>query len=411
MAGWVQRHAALVLFLVALFSGCCQMFHPGVGFGHGNEMASVARNFAATGNYSNPFLPAITGPTAIIPPLYPLYLALLIKLFGLSPLFVIVADLANMLVNALIAALMPRLSRVFYGDEVPGVFAGVLWILSMRLLPQWDVSYTVLGLVLFFLLSAATIERTNGAWLWAGFAWLTAGLLVLANPATLLIWAPWVLFLIWSRRVPFEHAVRYGAVLVVVVALCNLPWAIRNYGIWHEPVLRTNFGMTFYGSNNDCAQSSLARNLASGCFQASIPTYSENEARILKDLGEVEYDRKKIADTLAWIRTHPDRFRQLTLARVGDFWFPDGLTKTFSLSGFWLGTIFGLPGLLVMARRREPVTKFVLLVLLVYPLMYYLVISCDRYRYPILWASHLPAGYLVAALIGWPDRLRTTPAR
>ena len=139
------------------------MFHPGVGFGHGNEMASVARNFAATGNYGNPFPPAVTGPTAVVPPLYPLYLAVLIKLFGLSPLFVLVADLANVLVNALIAALMPRLSRVFYGDALPGVFAGVLWLLSMRLLPQWDVSYTVLGLVLFFLLSAATIERTDTA--------------------------------------------------------------------------------------------------------------------------------------------------------------------------------------------------------------------------------------------------------
>ena len=87
----------------------------------------------------------------------------------------------------------------------------------MRLLPQWDVSYTVLGLVLFFLLSAATIERTGRAWLWAGFAGLTAGLLFLANPATALISTPWVLFLIWSRRVPFQHALRYGAVLVVMV--------------------------------------------------------------------------------------------------------------------------------------------------------------------------------------------------
>ena len=135
------------------------------------------------------------------------------------------------------------------------------------------------------------------------------------------------------------------------------------------------------------------------------------QARMLKNLGEVEYDRQKTADTLAWIRTHPSRFRQLTLARVGDFWFPEGLTKTFSLSGFWLGTIFGLPGLIMMARRREPVTKFVLFVSLVYPLMYYLVISCDRYRYPILWASHLPAGYCIAALIDRIGRLRATPAR
>ena len=89
--------------------------------------------------------------------------------------------------------------------------------------------------------------------------------------------------------------------------------------------------------------------------------------------------------------------------------FRSDLTDTFY--GFWLGTIFGLPGLILMARRREPVTKFVLFVSLVYPLMYYIVVSCDRYRYPILWASHLPAGYCIAALIDWIGRVRATPAR
>ena len=199
--------------------------------------------------------------------------------------------------------------------------------------------------------------------------------------------------------------------LVVMVVLCNLPWAIRNYGIWHKPVLRTNFGMTIYSSNNDCAQSSLARNMATGCYQSTHPVLSRTEAQLLQDLGEVEYDRKRTADTLAWIRSHPDRFQRLTIARVVEFWFPDGLTETFTLSGFWLGTILCLPGLIVMTRRREPVTGFVLFVSLVYPLMYYIVVSCDRYRYPILWASHLPAGYCVAALIDWIGRVRTTPAR
>jgi hypothetical protein len=174
---------------------------------------------------------------------------------------------------------------------------------------------------------------------------------------------------------------------------------IRNYTIWHEPVLRTNFGMTIYSSNNDCAQSSLFRNMANGCYQSTHPVLSEKESTLLKDLGELEYDRKRTADTFAWIRSHPSRFRQLTVARVVEFWFPDGLNET--LYGFWLSTIVFVPGLIVMARRREPVTALVLFVSLVYPLMYYIVVSCDRYRYPILWASQLPAGYCAAILIEW----------
>ena len=362
-------------------------------------MVSIARNLAATGTYGNPFPPAVTGPTAVVPPLYPVFLAGLIQLFGLSPLFVLVAELANVLANAWIAALMPRLSRVFYEDAAPGVFAGILWLFSMRLLPQWDVSYTVLGLVLFLLVSAGTIQCAP---LWGSLAGLIAGLLTLANPATGLVSMPWVLYLVWSRRVPFQHALRYGSVLVVVIGLCNLPWVIRNYTIWHEPVLRTNFGMTIYSSNNDCAESSLFRNMANGCYQSTHPVLSEKESTLLKDLGELEYDRKRTADTFAWIRSHPNRFQQLTVARVVEFWFPDGLTETFY--GFWLSTIVFVPGLVVMARRREPVTAFVLFVSLVYPLMYYIVVSCDRYRYPILWASQLPAGYGAAILI---ERIRS----
>jgi hypothetical protein len=396
----------MILFGAGLLIGCYQAFRPGFGFGRGNEMVSIARNLAATGTYGNPFPPAVTGPTAVVPPLYPIFLAGLIKLFGLSPFFVLVVELVNVLANAWIAALMPRLSRVFYEDAAPGIIAGVLWLFSMRLLPQWDVSYTVLGLVLFLLLSAATIGRTNRALLCAALAGLIAGLLTLANPATGLVSIPWVLYLAWSRRVPLQRALRYVSVLVAVIGLCNLPWVIRNYTIWHEPVLRTNFGMTIYSSNSDCAQSSLFRNMASGCYQSMHPVLSEKESQLLKDLGELAYDRKRTADTFAWIRSHPSRFRQLTVSRVMEFWFPDGLDET--LYAFWLSTVLFIPGLIVMARRREPVTAFVLFISLVYPLMYYIVVSCDRYRYPILWASQLPAGYCAVILM---ERIRSLGTR
>lgn len=399
--GWTPSGATALLFVAGILIGFHQFFLPGIGFGRGNEMASIARNLVATGTYGNPFPPAETGPTAVNPPLYPLFLAVLMKLFGLSPSFVLAADLANVLANALVAALMPRLSRVFYEDSTPGVFAGVLWLFSMRLLPQWDVSFTVLGIVTFLLVSAATIGRAGRLSLWASLAGLIAGLLTLANPATILVLMPWVLFLVWRQRVPVQHALRYGSLLLIVIGLCNLPWIIRNYTIWHQPLLRTNFGMTIYSSNNDCAQSSLFRNIANGCYQSTHPVFSGKESQLLKDLGELDYDRKRTADTFAWIRSHPDRFRQLTVSRAIEFWFPDGLNET--LYAFWLSTILFIPGLILMAKRREPVAAFVLFVSLVYPLMYYIVVSSDRYRYPILWASQLPAGYFAAFLV---ERMR-----
>jgi hypothetical protein len=62
----------------------------------------------------------------------------------------------------------------------------------------------------------------------------------------------------------------------------------------------------------------------------------------------------------------------------------------------WIVTLFSIPGLVLMAYRRERVTLFVVLVLIAFPLLYYVVISDVRYRIPVLWLSLLPAGYLLA---------------
>lgn len=61
----------------------------------------------------------------------------------------------------------------------------------------------------------------------------------------------------------------------------------------------------------------------------------------------------------------------------------------------WLITALSLPGLILMAKRREAVTIYILAVSAIYPLMYYVVVSDMRYRYPVLWLSLLPTGYLL----------------
>ena len=376
----LRLNPAMALFLGALVPGLYTWFRPqGFGFGHGFEMVAIAKSLVAQGTFGNPFEPAITGPTAEQPPLYPLFLAALIKIFH-EPMCGAAALLANIVVNALIAALLPRLAKIFYGDALPGIFAGILWIFAMRLMPQWDTSFTIAGLLLFGWIST----RKRGV-LAAG---LIAGLLSLMNPACLLLAAAWTAYLVVSRRIP-----RSGAAMVLIALLCNVPWLIRNYSIWHTLVVRTNFGTTFYSSNNDCAQASLARDGRNGCFQKTNLVESATELGLLQSLGEVQYERRRVHDGLAWVRTHPQRFRQLTLARIAQFWFPEPDQSPFTVYAIWVITLLSIPGVVLMARRRETATWFVLLVWLVYPLMYYIVISCDRYRYPILWTSLLPAGY------------------
>lgn len=387
---------AAALFVVAWLIGLFNSRHPGeFGFGHGFEMATIARNLLQHGSFADPFAPALTGPTAVVPPLYPILLAGLIKIFG-WPLPA--ALILNIAANALTAGLLPLLALAFYKDARPGTFAGVFWILAMPLMPQWDVSITIFCQVLGCVITARTIARRGPGW-HGGFAGVLAGIISLLNPLATLPFLAWIVFLLASRAVSRKDAVRYGTIVILGVVLCNLPWMLRNYRIWHALVLRTNFGMTVYSSNNDCAESSLGKSGQNGCYQQTHPVASDSEVRLMQKLGEVQYDRQRTSDTFAWIRSHPSRFATLTASRVVEFWFPTETISGAPLYSVWAATLLSSLGLIFMFLRRQAVAWFVLAVWAVYPLAYYIVVSSDRYRFPILWTSLLPAGYCVALLL------------
>src|ERR1022692_4466051 len=67
------------------------------------------------------------------------------------------AAVASIVANALIAALLPRFSVLIYSRVEPGASASVLWLASMRLMPSWDVSFTVAALILFCLFSTPSM--------------------------------------------------------------------------------------------------------------------------------------------------------------------------------------------------------------------------------------------------------------
>ena len=388
----IRLYFTAALFLAGFVQGAWDFRHPdGYGFGAGFEMVATARSLVATGVYGNPFEPHETGPTAANPPLYPILLAGLIKIFG-EPGFVRVALLLNIVLNAAIAASLPRLLEIVCADWRPGVAAGGLWILAMRLMPQWDTTSTVAGLIAVFIIGAREVERGKPG-LWSG---LLAGSVTLLNPSTVLILAPWVAYLLKSRGVTRRQGTRYAAVLLVMVAVCNTPWVARNYRVWGAPVLRTNFGYTLYCSNNDCASPSLFASSESGCYWRTHPSGSAQEIALMQQVGEYAYDRDRNQATRQWIKDHPRRFAELTAARAVEFWFPDPGANPRTNYAIWLITALSIPGLFLLLRSRAPIAPWLIASHVLYPTVFYIVVSCDRYRLPLLWASLIPAGYFVA---------------
>ena len=390
------------LFAASLAFGAYQYFHPqGLSLGPGNEMVMEARTFVHEGTIGDPFRSMKTGPTATNPPLYPLFLAFCLWLYPTSSFHFITAVLvANLIANALAAALLPRVSTVLWGTSVPGFAAGVLSIAASQFMAGWDANFSQLGLILFFV-GASRLVVTTGSTVWRGaLAGAALGILFLMNQVVLLVAIPWIAFLLVTRRFQPRETLRFLVPFALAVLLVSLPWIIRNFQIWGEIVTRTNLGIALYTSNNDCADPSLTQELQSGCFAAVHPESNAVEAALLKSMGEPAYDRLRRNQALAWMRSHPRRVLHLALARIALFWFPVPTAPRRATYTIWIITLLSIPGFLLMLYRRLPLAAVFGAIFLLFPLLYYVVVSEERYRLPILWLSCLTAGYLLTAIPG-----------
>ena len=135
-----SRNANISFLFFALGGavGLINMASATIPFGEGFEMVVLAKNLALHGAYINPFRVLDTGATAANPPMYPFLLSLLVRILRVDSFVVLAATLLNILVNAVTAAWLPRVSWMFYRDVRPGIAASVLWLLSMALMPSWD---------------------------------------------------------------------------------------------------------------------------------------------------------------------------------------------------------------------------------------------------------------------------------
>ncbi len=390
------RNISLALFFAGVLAGIFHMTAT-AGFGQGYEMVAIARSLAFHRAFANPFATGPTGPTAVNPPLYPMLLAGLFKMLKNPATVGWVALAGNIGMNALTAALLPRVSFVMFEDPAPGVLASVPWLVATKLMPAWDTAWTVAGLILFCLFSASTTRPEKDNFRNSALAGLAAAALALLNPASLLISLPWMAYLVATRRGTFRAA-RYCGVLIATLSLILSAWMLRNDFRLGSAVLRTNFGMSVYASNNDCAAPSLADAEREGCYQAYHPNTSAREAQLLRTLGEVAYDRKRTADAMEWIGSHRSRFLRLTLSRIRAFWFPDPEGDFYTAGAIWLITGLSIPGVILIGARRKTAAIYLLAVSLIYPLLYYIVIADVRYRYPALWISALAAGYCAVEL-------------
>ena len=377
-------------------------------FDFGFEAGRIARSLVQGQGYANPFN-GVSGPTAWLPPIYPLLLALAFKLFGVytnaAAFFVMTVD---SLFSALIApAVYEIAARCFDANGIArrastkaapvALWSEWLWAVYPAALQYaihwiWEMSISTC-LFTWALVIALRLRGTGeeserdgaaqwGRWVAFGALW---GLTALSN-ASILIGLPAAgLWVIWPRLRRLRVQVVAGPALAAVVFVAiMMPWWMRNVRTMHAFITtRSNFGAELY-------ESTLPSHDAFP-WGAALPLWSgDPKFQIYEHMGEVKYSEMRKQQAIERIRENPKQFAKWTLDRFLFFWdnVPHALENhPMQEYGRRLNYAFlsltGLMGLALAVRRRVPGAVLMGWMFLLLPLPYYLVTVQARFRHPL----------------------------
>lgn len=359
-------------------------------FQFGWEAGRIAQALVTGFGYADPFSNAVlkhSGPTAWLPPIYPLLIAGVFKVFGLySYLSAWVLLTINSAFSALTAMWIWELgARVF--SRRCGLWAGWIWALYPAAMQYavrwvWEMTLTTALFTFAILLAVRMVQDSKSLtrqWLLLGAVWAAIAL----SNASLLLCLPfaglWVLMKTWSRPRALSSAVLAGLFFLG----CLVPWEIRNYKAFHTFIpIRGNLGVELYLGNGPGSTGWL--------MAFDHPFLSPIEIEHYRSMGEVAYVKMRGDLAKQYIAAHPDHFLAVTGKRVYFFWagVPHPTDNAWYVElgrtvNFGLISIIGLMGLGLMLYRRVPGGWLFFYAFLTLPVPYYVVTVHARFRHPL----------------------------
>jgi hypothetical protein len=404
---WTVFLTALLIRLVYITLAHSYRFHAVVDhFEFGWEMGRVGRSLALGRGFADPFIPSGTGPTAWTPPLYPLLIGGVFRLFGVySALSGWVLLASNSVFNAATAPAIYEIAMRCYRRAEPrlaakaetiALWSAWIWVLYPATMQYavrwiWEMSLTamLLAWVIVVTLRLGGVgdvegEKPSGRLgLWAAFGALWA-LIALSNATPLLllpVCGVWALLRARCRRESLATPIGGALLAAVLFCVCLAPWAWRNWRVFHAFIpTRGNFGAELYVGNGPQANG----------FPWGITIFSQPDLEAYTRMGEVAFVRERGRLAAESIRRHPVRFLRLSLKRAYFYWVnvPHPVEKHWLLEFFREATfsvlsIVGWLGLGLALRRKVPGTWLFAWAFLLLPVTYYFVTAGARFRHPL----------------------------
>jgi hypothetical protein len=393
-------------------------------FNFGFEAGRIARSLVLGQGYANPFN-GPSGPTAWLPPIYPLIMAAAFKLFGI---YTKAAAFAVLCVNSVFsAAIAPAvyeiaarcfdargLARRASGKAQPvALWSAWMWAVYPAALQYaihwfWEMSVSTC-LFAWAIVFALRLRGTGGGGypthddetvmngppgqsgapgllLWVGFGVLW-GLVGLSNASLLIVLPAMVVWIVWPELRGWRVEVRTWlgvAAMSLMFCMVMSPWVVRNERVMHAFVpTRSNLGVELYASTLE-SHDALP-------WGTALPVWAgDPEFKLFVRMGEIKFSAMRGEQAKARIKANPRQFWKWTLDRFLYFW--DGTPhaqdgKPLQEFGRELSYSFlslcGLLGLALMLRRRVEGAGLFALVFALLPIPYYLVTVQARFRHPM----------------------------
>jgi hypothetical protein len=329
-----------------------------------NESSHIASALAAGSGFSSPYANTPLAATAQQPPLYPLILAGIFRLFGTCTVSAAWAAVSlNILAGALTAVLLYRAGSLYFNQTV-GLVAAWVWALpwmyrSLAFSTSLSSPYlAALGLTGLLLLLPKVLKADSG-WFLLG---IYAGLLVLLQATFLAVLGLYTICFAFSKA-------RSPKMLLALAGLCLIlvPWTIRNYVELGRLIpIRDNFGLELWLGNRPGMHGTVDYD---GDFPDHDPsTYARQ--------GELRFMDAKLQEAKEFIASDPISFLERCLRRSIEFWY-------VPYSPPWiLISVLGWTGA-VLAWKRRGFGVLLTVPLLAYPPVYYVTHTFPTYRHPI----------------------------
>src|SRR5271170_552431 len=373
----------------------------------GWEMGRIARALATGFGYADPFT-GHSGPTAWSPPLYPLLIAGVFKIFGV---YTAASAWVLLTINSVFSAATSSViyeiaARCFHRTgraRKIALWSGWLWALypaAMQFAVRWIWDMCITAYLFSKIIAIALRARgigeepptgqpalqTQTTSRWVAFG-LLSGLVILLN-STLLLFLPvcglWMMLGAFKARAHVLPTLLRGALACAIVIACLAPWIVRNYAVFHTFIpMRGNLGA-------ELRQSIRPEN---GGFPwgATIPVCDVCPVfQQYRQMGEAAYVRREGELAKQEIASHKLRFVEYSLKRFYFFWVsvPKPPEKGVFIeavreANYFFLNLASLLGLALALKNRIPGAALFAWAFALVPLTYYLITVQARFRHPL----------------------------